>query len=117
MAAKFPAITYITKAFAAGDTTFTIGELPENARVVDAGAWVETAFDGTTPVLDIGTAADTDGFATDLDVSAVGLKKADELATSDDLVVGATPVGVRGVLADGSSTVGKGTAFVAYIIV
>lgn len=117
MAAKFPAINFITKAFKAGDTEFTIGELPENTRVVDAGAWVEVAFDGTTPVLDLGTAADTDGFATDLDVAAVGLKKADELATSDDLVAGTIPVTVKGVLADGSSTVGKGTAFVAYIYV
>lgn len=117
MAAKFPAITYITKSFDFNDTTFTIGELPENSRVVDAGAWVETAFDGTTPVLDLGTADDTDGFATDLDVSAVGLQKADELATSDDLVAGATPVVVKGVLASGSSSAGKGTAFVAYIVV
>lgn len=116
MAAPFTAISYLTQYFDYADTTFTIGSLPPNALVVDSGAWVITAFNGSAPVLDLGTSTDTDGFATDLAVGSKGLKKADELATSDDLVVGATPVTVKGVLAGDSSTAGEGVAFVAYIV-
>lgn len=117
MAANFPAVSYLTAKVTYSDTEVVIGDVPENGRVIDAGFLVETAFDGTSPVLDMGTADDADGFATDLDVSAVGLKKADELATSNDLVAGTVPVRVTATLAGGSSTAGKGTAFVAYIVV
>lgn len=71
-------------------TAVTLGTIPSGAMVVDAYAVVTTAFDsGTSDVLDIGTSGDGDGFATDLDISSVGKKSADELATSDDLVVSA----------------------------
>ena len=63
-----------------------IDYLPAGAVVVGASAVVVTAFNSaTSDVLDIGTSGDGDGFATDLDISAVGLKAADELATSNDL--------------------------------
>lgn len=68
-------------------TAVTIGTIPAGAIVTNAYGIVTTAFDsGTSDVLDIGTSADGDGFATDLDISSVGKKAADELATSDDLL-------------------------------
>ena len=71
-------------------TAVVVGALPAGALVYDAFAQVTTAFDsGTSDVLDIGTADDPDGFATDLAISAVGRLAADELASSDDLVMAA----------------------------
>lgn len=41
-------------------------ELPVNTLVYDAGVWVPTAFDGTTPLADLGTyeGGETGGFVT-----------------------------------------------------
>ena len=64
-----------------------LGYLPSGAVVIGASAVVSVAFDSaTSDVIDIGTSADADGFASAVDISSVGLKAADDLATSDDLV-------------------------------
>lgn len=83
---------YLRKTLAVGEITsgvaVNLGYLPAKAVVLGASAVVSTAFDSaTSDVLNIGTSADGDGFATSLDISSVGLKAADELATSDDLYV------------------------------
>ncbi len=47
---------------------------------------VTTAFnEGSTNVLDIGTVADDDGFATDLALGTIGVIVADEMATTNDM--------------------------------
>ncbi len=67
-------------------TAVTLGTVPADCIIMDAGVVVETAFNSaTSDVLDIGTSADGDGFATDLDLTTAGKIVADELATSDDL--------------------------------
>lgn len=68
------------------DTTVTVGVLPAGAVVIGAGAVVSTAFNsGSTDILDIGTSADPDGFATDISLAAAGVIAADELASSNDV--------------------------------
>lgn len=77
---------YLRAPIAYTDGTVTVGVLPAGAVVVGGGVVVTTAFnDSGADLIDIGTSADPDGLATDLDASAVGLKAADELATSNDL--------------------------------
>lgn len=87
-------VHYFRKGVALADltsgTAVTLGTVPAGAVIVDAYAVVTEAFDsGTSDVLDIGTSDDGDGFATDLDISSVGKKAADELESSNDLVVSA----------------------------
>lgn len=94
-----------------------IGTVPKGAAVIDAGVFVTTAFAGGTPqTVDLGTAADTDGFATALVITAVGRKVADELATSDDLVMAADTQVVATLSAGATPSAGAGYAYVAYIM-
>jgi len=79
---------YLRKGITFADigTTVDLGVVPAGAIVDNAYVLVSTAFDsGSTDILDIGTSADTDGFATDLTLQTAGKIAADELATSDDL--------------------------------
>lgn len=63
----------------------TVGVLPAGAIVIGGGIQVITAFaDSGTDLVNIGTSADADAYATLLDVSSVGFKALDELATHDD---------------------------------
>jgi hypothetical protein len=63
-----------------------VGTLPIGAIVLRGGVVVTTAFNAaTTNVLDIGTVADDDGFATDLAMGTIGVIVADEMATSNDM--------------------------------
>jgi len=81
------AVQTITKdiAFSDVDTTVTVGVLPAGAVVLRAGAIVSTAFNsGSTDILDIGTSADSDGFATDISLATIGVIAADEMATTND---------------------------------
>lgn len=67
-------------------STLTMGVIPANSVIINAGVVVTEAFNaGTTNVLDIGTSADGDGIATDLALGTVGRVGADEMATSNDL--------------------------------
>jgi len=97
--------------------TGTIGTLPAGAMVIDAGFLVTTAFAGTAAqTIDMGTAADPDGFATALVITAAGLKAADELATSDDLYISADTTVSYTLSAGTAPTAGAGYAFVSYIL-
>jgi len=94
-----------------------IGTLPAGAMVVGGGAYVTTAFTDTgTDLIDIGTTADDDAFATDLDVSSVGFKEVDELATTNDYTT--SEVGVTATYAGQNSNAGAGVAycFLLYVI-
>lgn len=63
----------------------TVGVLPAKAIVLRAGVVVTEAFNAaSTNVLDIGTSADDDGFATDLAMGTIGNIVADEMATTND---------------------------------
>lgn len=68
----------------------TVGTLPAGAIVVGGAVHVSTVFNaGTNNNIDVGTAADPDGFATALAMTSAGDKVFDELATSDDLLTSA----------------------------
>lgn len=97
--------------------SYDIATLPAGAAVVDAGVIITTPFAGGTPqTLDMGTAADPDGFATALVITAAGRKPADELATSDDLYM-ATDTVVSATLSAGATpSAGAGYVYVSYII-
>ncbi|MFD1945064.1 hypothetical protein [Paradevosia shaoguanensis] len=97
--------------------TGTIGKIPAGAAVIEAGIVVTTAFAGGTPqTLDMGTAADPDGFATALALTSKGRVLADELATSDDLYQ-TTDTDVTYTLSAGATpSAGAGYVFVRYIM-
>lgn len=94
----------------------TIGQLPAGAVVLGAGVVVSTAFTTSTKTLDIGTAADPDGFATALALGTIGKIEADELATSDDLgpYAADTNIVCTPTLSGGSNTAGVGTVYVTF---
>jgi hypothetical protein len=91
----------------------TIGKLPPGAYVINAGIVVGTAFAGGTPTISIGTSDDADGFASAVATTAVGVKQADDMATSND-VYSTGEVTVTATLS-ASLTAGKGLVFVEYI--
>lgn len=110
-------VHYVTVPIVYTTLSYTIGKLPKGAVVVDAGVVVTTPFAGGTPqTLDMGTSADTDGFATALVITSAGLKAADELATSDDLLMAADTDVVAVLSAGATPSAGAGYVFVAYII-
>jgi hypothetical protein len=92
----------------------TIGTLPIGALVVGGGIHVSTVYNaGTNNNIDIGTAADPDGFASAIAMTSAGFKVFDELATSDDLLMAAE----TDVIATLGLTGTAATAGVAQIIV
>lgn len=112
-------VIYKPIAYTDGDTAVvTVGVLPAKAVVINAGVVVTTAFNaGTGNVLDIGTSADDDGFATDLALGTIGRIAADELATSNDLY-STTEVTVTATLAlsGTAASAGAGIVFVEYFV-
>lgn len=113
----FDLVHYVSVPIAYTTLTGTIGTLPAGALVVNAGVVVTTPFAGGTPqTLDLGTAADPDGFATALVITSAGQKVADELATSDDLYIAADTTVTYTLSAGATVSAGAGYAFVSYII-
>jgi hypothetical protein len=110
---------YFRRAITFSETgTLTIGVLPAGAIVINAGVVVTTSFNaGTSNTLDIGTSADTDGFATLLALGTVGRIAADELATSNDLY-STSEVTLQCVvtLTGTAATTGAGFVYVEYIV-
>lgn len=105
-----------TVTFANAGQTVTLGTLPENACVVSAGIIVSTAFNGSSPTADLGTAGDGDGFATALALGTIGNIVWDEFATSNDLYsTSATTVSVTLSAMSGASA-GVGHAYVQYVV-
>lgn len=114
---QYDLVHYVSVPVVYTTLTGTIGKLPAGAMVVNAGFLVTTAFAGGTPqTIDMGTAADPDGFATALAITAAGLKAADELATSDDLYMAADTDVTYTLSAGATPSAGAGIAYVAYII-
>ena len=111
-------VHYFTKSisFANAGQTVTIGILPPGAIVVDAGVVVTTAFNGSTPTLDIGTAADTDGFATLLALGTIGRIVADEMATSNDLYSTSQTTISCTLSAMAGASAGVGFVYVEYVL-
>jgi hypothetical protein len=81
-------IHYLRKPIAYTDgvaAVVQVGTIPAGGVVLRVGCVVTTSFNaGSTNVLDIGTTADDDGFATDIALGTVGVITDDALATSND---------------------------------
>jgi len=99
-----------------GGGALTVGVLPAGAIVVGAGIIVATAFNGTSPIVQIGTSGDADGFATNLALGTAGNIVWDELATSNDLYSTSEVTVTTTVTATGNdSTAGYGVVYVSFI--
>jgi hypothetical protein len=72
--------------FADGANVITVGVVPAGALIISGGAFVTTAFNGTTPTLNVGHAdlptPDPDAFATAIVLSALGYIAFDEIAAA-----------------------------------
>lgn len=116
---QIPAIHYVAKniAFSDNGSAITIGVVPAGSVVLRAYAVVTTAFDaGTANVLDIGTVADPDGFATDIALGTIGVITADEFATSNDAAATAdTTIVATPALSGTAATAGAASVVVEYI--
>lgn len=114
-------VHYFSKAFTFADdgSVLTLGKIPAGAAVIRGGVVVTTAFNaGSTNVLDIGTSADDDGFATDLALGTVGVIVADEMATSNDTYSASADVTITATvdLTGTAATTGAGIVWVEYIV-
>lgn len=113
-------VHYLTRAFTYADDglALSMGFIPAGAYVIRGGVCVKTAFNaGSTNVLDIGTVADDDGFATDLALGTVGVIAADEMATTNDFYVTVdTEIKCTVDLTGTAATTGAGLAFIEYIV-
>ena len=78
--------------YAVENTEIVMGEIPAYASVVGGGVHIRTAFDDTgTDTLDVGfkdgsATDDPNGYATLLDLSAVGYIVLDELAATTNII-------------------------------
>lgn len=114
-------VHYLHKDFTYADdgSTLSMGYVPIGATVIRGGVVVSTAFNaGSTNVLDIGTAADSDGFATDLALGTIGVIAADEMATTNDAgpYTAITEIVCVVDLTGTAATAGVGRAWVEYIV-
>lgn len=73
-----------------GDGEIVIGELPANAAVTAGHVWIKTAFNGTTPVINVGVAGTPAMFA-----SALALGAVVALPFDDILLAAAVPTGAK----------------------
>lgn len=117
---RMGAVHYLRKAIAFSDgatAVVTVGVIPAGALVLRGGVCVTTAFNaGTANVIDIGTSADDDGFATDLALGTIGVIAADEMATSNDAYVTSdTTITATLALSGTAATAGAGFVWVEYI--
>lgn len=114
-------VHYLSKDFTFADNglTLTLGTVPAGATVIRGGVVVSTAFNaGTSNVLDLGTSADPDGFATDLALGTIGVIAADEMATTNDAgpYTAATTIVAVPALGGTAATAGVGRAWIEFII-
>lgn len=111
-------IHYLRKSvtFADNGTAVTVGVLPAGAQIVKpiSGAAVNVAFNaGTTNVIDIGTSADPDFFATNLAAGSIAFVPIDEAVTN--LVAADTTITATVELAGTAATAGAAEILIAYI--
>ncbi len=118
---RLPVTHTLTRDFTFADNglTLSMGYAPIGATAIRGGVVVSTAFNaGTGNVLDIGTAADPDGFATDLALGTIGVISADEMATTNDAGPYTTDTEIVCVpaLSGTAATAGVGRAWVEFIL-
>lgn len=97
-------------------TVLTVGVIPSGAMILKSmsGVLVNVAFNaGTTNVLDIGTSADGDLYATDLALGSIAFVALDEAVTMT--VAADTTITATVALAGTAATAGAGAVVIAYI--
>ena len=113
-------VHYLRKAFSFADTTavaITVGILPAGALILRnlSGVQINVAFTAATNHrLDIGTPANDDLYATDLELNAIDFIEIDEavsMVVDVDTTITATPD-----LTGASNTAGSGEVVIAYLI-
>ena len=118
------AIHYLRRNVVFGDNGIarTVGIIPAGSQIIQAlsGVYVTTAFNaGTTNVLDIGTTADDDVYATDLALGTRAFVAIDEAATAAGvntwLVTADTTILATVALAGTAATAGSAEVVIAYI--
>ena len=104
----------VTEADASGGTTKTVGVLPAGAIMIRniSGFMVLVAFDDST-VVDIGTSATGDLYATNLATTSTGMIPIDEAVTNKVYVDTTVVCNVAG---NGNVTVGAGSCIIAYVL-
>lgn len=118
----FQAVHFLRKNITFSDraTTVTVGVMPAGSTIVSGGVHVTTAFNGSgTDLLDvgfIGSTTDADGYATLLQLNAVGYIELDELATTTN-IQGTVSHTVTCLYTDQNSnaTAGAATVVIGYI--
>lgn len=92
----------------------TLGVIPGNSVITGVVVFVEEAFDSDgTDLLEVGFAADPDGFSTAEDVSATGVKATTPGAA--DYVAADTPVEALYVAGGSAATTGRAYVSVSYV--
>ena len=109
-------VHYLRKGFTYADNgkTLTVGTLPAGAQIIKpmSGVAVNVAFNGgTTNTLDIGSADDTDLYATDLALGSIAFVPLDEAVS---MIVSADTVIKAVVVSTASASAGEGEIIIAY---
>ena len=108
--------------YADNGTAKTVGILPAGAQIINliSGVYIRTAFNaGTTNVLDIGTSADDDLYATDLALGTKAFVALDEAATATNVntfyVSSDTTITCTVALTGTAATAGAAEVVIAYV--
>lgn len=111
-------VHYLAKTITHADdaTTVTLGVIPAGAVVIEAGCVITTAFNGTTPVLDIGTSDDGDAFSTDIDLSTAGRIIDSAINANNDFSSSAAVTITASLASAAAPDAGSGVAYVLYLI-
>lgn len=115
----FQMVHYLRKGFTYADdgSTLTVGTLPAGAQIIKpmSGVAVNVAFNaGSTNVLDIGTAATADLYATDLALGTIAFVPLDEAVSMT--VAAATTITAAVDLTGTAASAGQGEIIICYVL-
>lgn len=96
---------------------YVVGTIPAGSVVLRGNVVVTTAFNwGTNNLIDVGTAADPDGFATIMSLLTIGNIVFDEMATTNDQYVTADTIIYAQMQCTGTAaTTGAGFVIVEFV--
>lgn len=114
----FQAINFLRKEITEADegTTVTVGTIPSGATILGpiSGVQVDTAFNGTSPILDIGVSGTAERFASDVALGTIAFVALD-VSNALRTVTADTTI-LAGVSATGNdSTAGVAQVVICYI--
>lgn len=110
------ALNYLSRRITAADmgTTFNIGTLPKGAKVSQAEVNIDVLFNGTTPVLDVGTVADPNAFLAASALGVITVVRSTVPTTMAAAYSATANLLVTGTLAGTSNTVGDARVYVYF---